>query len=118
MKFKNIEQAIIAFKKNAELHGKATLTGEYKVVNKSYKEMQKAKEFLLSENKLDDLQCLLNDSSSSVISWAASYLLFSEKYSELSQKKLEDIGSGSGILASDARQILEEWKLGNLSLEN
>lgn len=118
MKLENVEQAIIAFQKNAEIHGKATLTGEYKTANKSYKEIQKAKEFLLSENKLDNLECLLNDSLISVVSWAASYLLFSEKYSELSQKKLEDIGSGSGILASDARQILEEWKLGNLSLEN
>ncbi|MGX2951563.1 hypothetical protein ACWIUA_11820 [Ursidibacter sp. B-7004-1] len=118
MKFKNIEQAIIAFQKNAELHGMATLTGEYKVVNKSHKEIQKAKEFLLSENKLDNLECLLNNNSISVVIWAASYLLFSEKYSELSQKKLEDISSGFGILASDARQILEEWKLGNLSLEN
>ncbi len=118
MNFKNIEQAIIAFQKNAELHGQATLTGEYKVANKSYEEIQKAKKFLLSENKLDNLECLLNDSSISVVSWAASYLLFSEKYSELSQKKLEDIGSGSGIFASNARQIIEEWRLGNLSLED
>ncbi|WP_424407775.1 hypothetical protein [Pasteurella sp. PK-2025] len=118
MKFNNIEQAIVTFKENAELHGKATLTGEYKIVNKSYKEIKKAKDFLLSLNKLDSLECLLDDSSISVVSWAASYLLFSEKYSKLSQKKLEEISSNSGILASDTRQILEEWSLGNLTLEN
>lgn len=115
-KFNNASQAIDYFEKYAALHGKATLDGNYKLANSSYKEIIKAKNFLLSTNEIDSLAVLLYSESKSVINWAASYLLFSVKFTKLSQEKLTEIANNPDIFGLDAETILNEWKAGNLSL--
>lgn len=118
MKFNNISQAIQYFEKYSDIHGKATLEGNYKLANSSYKKIVSAKNYLLSIDKVDSLEVLLHSKSSSVINWAASYLLFSKNFSEISQEKLAEIANTSDIFGLDAETILSEWKSGNLSLEN
>ena len=118
MKFNNISQAIQYFEKYSDIHGKVTLEGNYKLANSSYKKIVSAKNYLLSIDKIDSLEVLLHSKSSSVINWAASYLLFSKNFSEISQEKLAEIANTSDIFGLDAETILSEWKSGNLSLEN
>ena len=69
-------------------------------------------------NDLNSLECLLHKESISIKIWAARYLLFSNEYSVASQQELIKIHTNNtGILASSAKQVLEEWQLGNLTLE-
>ena len=118
MKFKNTNDAILLFEENAEKHGVTTLNGDYKEANKCYKKIQLAKNFLLTQNDLNSLECLLHKESISIKIWAARYLLFSNEYSVASQQELIKIHTNNtGILASSAKQVLEEWQLGNLTLE-
>ena len=63
MKFKNTNDAIRLFEENAEKHGVATLNGDYKEANKCYKKIQLAKNFLLTQNDLNSLECLLHKES-------------------------------------------------------
>ncbi|NEN75466.1 hypothetical protein F9B74_03875 [Pelistega sp. NLN82] len=118
MKFNNVAQAIQYFEKYSDIHGKATLEGNYKLANSSYKKIVSAKNYLLSMDEIDSLEVLLHSKSNSVINWAASYLLFSKNFSEISQEKLAEIANTSDIFGLAAETILSEWKLGNLSLEN
>ena len=75
MKFKNTNDAIRLFEENAEKHGVATLNGDYKEANKCYKKIQLTKNFLLAQNDLNSLGCLLHKESISIKIWAARYLL-------------------------------------------
>ena len=118
MKFKNTNDAIRLFEENAEKHSVATLNGDYKEANKCYKKIQLTKNFLLAQNDLNSLGCLLHKESISIKIWAARYLLFSNKFSVASQQELIKIHTNNtGILASSAKQVREEWQLGNLTLE-
>ncbi|QIA77221.1 hypothetical protein [Rodentibacter caecimuris] len=117
MKFNNTAQAIQYFEKYSDIHGKATLEGNYKLANSSYKKIVSAKNYLLSINEIDSLAVLLHNKSTSVVNWAASYLLFSKNFSKISQEKLAEIANTSDIFGLDAETILSEWKLGNLSLK-
>jgi predicted KAP-like P-loop ATPase len=112
--FKDLEAALTAFEEAANEHGKATLLGNYKSVNRNYNKIIAAVKFIFSAKENTSLLIFLNHPSESVRTWAASYLF--EVDEKAAVKVLEGVASGNGILAMNAETILDEWRNGTLDM--
>jgi len=97
-------------------HGRFTLSGDSKACNRAYNKIVRAahrlKESAGGEKAV--LVDLLAYPDDSVKSWAAAYLL--PICPEAAAKTLEDIASGSGLIAFSAAMTLKEWHAGRLKL--
>ncbi|NOW94687.1 DUF2019 domain-containing protein [Mucilaginibacter sp. SG564] len=112
-KLNDINAALCQFVDAASKHAEASQTGDYKIANKSYKEIANAYTFLKDHDSLLVLLDYLDHKSTGVRIWAATYVL------PINEKKgiatLEDVGkSTQGILSSTAKTTLSEWLKGNL----
>jgi hypothetical protein len=106
------------YKKWATQHGVGTMSGDSKATNASYKKMMAT----LAEMKGHhpsapiELMKLLNDPNPSVASWAATHLInFCESDSLLTLERIAK--SDSGLIAFDAKMVLEERRNGRFKGE-
>jgi len=111
---KTLKEHIEMYVESAINHGKATMMGDYKIANKNYYRIMKALNNILkygSEGREEILKLLINEDDS-VKCWAATHSL---KYNELKALiTLNDLSKGKGLICSDAKIVIEEWKKGNL----
>lgn len=101
-------------KQLAIVHGKATLTGDYKAGNIAFDKLlaliPRIREYGKDGEKA--LLSLINDADDSVVCWAATSLLKSnEKEAILA---LERVAKKTGILSFNAEMVLKQWKKGEL----
>ena len=108
-----LNQEIMQFQFKAMKHGMALEKGDSKTANKAYKEIHKNYLVLKKQNKLIELEPLLEHDSPYVRFWASRYLL--QICLKKSEKILEELSKLKGIsVAFDARMTLREWKEKNL----
>lgn len=114
-KITNIEIAIDQFIEAAINHANATLSGDYKTVNKNYDRIIKIIKYLKHLNKLYILEDLVNHESLGVRICAGTYLLpVNEKKAK---ETLENIvNKTDGIHSLIAKTTLNEWEKGNLKI--
>lgn len=114
IKIKDKETALKLFENSAINHGDCSQNGDYKSVNKSYKEIMNSFYFLKQENLLDEILPMLENSNKSVQSWSATVLLgFDEKKAI---QKLQEIVKESNFYSYSAELTIQEWKKGNLTI--
>lgn len=102
------------FIQKTKLEGQYTQTGDYKEINKIYKEIiATIKKIYSIDPEFDSLKYLFNHENDSVKKWAASVLLFSNE-KEKASKVLKDMSKGKGLASFTAEMTLSEWKKGNL----
>ncbi|MCE5185145.1 MAG: DUF2019 domain-containing protein [Planctomycetaceae bacterium] len=111
-----IDKVLAEYKFYAEEHGKGTLEGDYKKANKNHDKIIKTLERLRQFGKEgnDALLSLIHDQNQSVRCWAATHCLaFNEKEA---RNALGQLAREDGIIAFNAKMVLEEWKKGNLQI--
>lgn len=104
---KTIDDAIFAFTDAAKNHAESSNIGDYKLANKSYKQIKSAADFLKEKNEIDVLVGLLNDNSYAVRLWAATYLLPIKEQTAVSV--LESIMKLKQAQSFEAKWTLKEW---------
>lgn len=113
---KKIKSVIDEYKNYAINHGKATLEGNSAVANRNYDKLKtvlkKIREFG-NEGGLA-LLSLLEEDNQSIRCWAATDSL---KFDENKAKKaLKKLSKEDGIIAFDAKMVLQEWEKATLKL--
>jgi hypothetical protein len=111
-----LEKVINEYRLFAQNHGRATLDGESAQANINYdriiESLHKIRQFGNEGNVA--LLLLTEDADQSVRCWAATHSL---NYNERKAKEiLKKLSKGKGIIAFDAKIILNEWKKGTLKL--
>ena len=109
-----IKKLISDYIKYAKEHGNGTENGDYIRTNKAYgKIIETYKEIIkLGEEGQQALLELLKHNNLSVSGWAATHSL--EFAEENAIHTLENNALCKGIIAFDAKMVLEEWKKGTL----
>lgn len=115
-RIKDVPTALDSFEKAVHAHSVATEQGEYKSANKHYDRIVRAIVFLKEHDALMSLQDFLDHPSAGVRTWAALYLSFLPGQEKEAECALEEVARGEGILAGNARTILDEWNEGSLKL--
>ena len=109
----SIESLITEYVESAKKHGEATLSGDFKVANKSYdKLIVRVKQIhtLDSEGKL--FLELLKHSNEDVKLWAATHALFINE--TMAMATIQQIANGTSFLSFDASLVAGEWDKGAL----
>lgn len=112
IKITNTTTALSVFEEAAIKHGTATVQGDFKTANKSYKNIVKAVSFLKEQNEILSLLHFLNHPATSIRLWSATYLLPVRENEAI--KALEAISISSNTSSLDASMTLSEWQKGNL----
>lgn len=113
-KIKDLSSALDVFVNAASKQGDATETGDYKIANLCYRDIEKAASYLKENNQLQSLHIFLKHSSVGVRIWAAGYLLHVDEAEADAVKTLKEIGDTFGIHSLTAKTTLSEWLNGNL----
>ncbi|MGC7560392.1 hypothetical protein [Pasteurella sp. PK-2025] len=118
MKKNKLDNMLESFIYNCNVYGNAILDGDFTKANKAYKKIITAKDYILSQERLELLAPNLNSDSISIKIWAARYLLFISTFSKQSEDILQSLSnSESNLLGTIAEQTLKEWRNGRLTLE-
>lgn len=112
-KIKSLAEAFSIFKENAIKHGISTLSGDYKLGNKCYKNIISAINTIASNDGYEILRPLLNEANPSVRLWAAYALLHVDKKKAIETLK-KIIKTEDGMIAFTAEMTLEEFKRGSI----
>lgn len=107
-----MDARILNFKEIAHERWVQLEDGNSKKGNKCYEELLAIAIELRDENKLNELEVLLDESDDGVIFEAASKLLTVNH--KKAAKAMDDVASKKGILPFSARQTLKQWKSGRL----
>jgi hypothetical protein len=104
-----------SYRSAAALHGRYTAEGDYtrgnaeaESIAAAYRELRQR-----GEQSQRALLRLLDDADPSVRSWAGAHAL--EFAPEAGEPVLEELATGSSIIAFDAKMTLREWRKGTLS---
>ncbi len=113
--FNDIKSAINTIITSSQRHALASQEGDYKTANKNYDLMQKAVNFLRTNNGNDKLMELLKHEDVNVRVAAASFLL---KHSEKQAIDVLEATTAMSIpnTSFNAKMVLQEWRNGNLNL--
>jgi len=116
MKESLLQDVIDKTKQLAIVHGKATLSGDYKSGNAAFDELATLIPIIRKYGKdgATALLSLLDDTNDSVVCWAATSLLKSNEAEAVAA--LERVAKTPGILAFNASMVLKQWKTGQLVL--
>jgi HEAT repeat protein len=112
---RSVVPALVArYRSAAVSHGQATLSGDYKKANATYRVLDRAYSRLgtLGDDGQRALIQLLSDPDPSVRKWAARYLLFLEPHA--AEKALMEVAELPGIIGFGAGITLREWRAGRL----
>ena len=109
-----IKVLITEYAKYAQEHGNGTENGDYIRTNKAYEGIIETYQEIIEfgEKGQQALLKLLEHNNLSVSGWAATHSL--EFAEEKAIKALENIALSKGIIAFDAKMVLEEWRKGTL----
>jgi hypothetical protein len=111
----NSERILERCARAADLHGRATDEGNFKVANRAYDRAARAFAALRKTSGYEKaLLSLLDHLSPHVRAWAATRLL--PTHETQATRTLEQVGQGRGFMAFSARITLELWKKGELKL--
>lgn len=111
--YKDLTEAFSMFKKNAIEHGQHTMSGDYKLCNKCYKNIMNAVKYIASKGKYDGYKPMLEDANPSLRIWTAFALLHVDTKNAVKALK-KVIKEDDGIMSFDAKMTLKEFKKGNL----
>ncbi len=113
---KTLSDYIRIYEECAIKHGEGTEKGDYKLANKNHDRLMKAFEKILDYGTIgrDAILKLLQHQDASVRCWAATHSLNYDEPQAI--KTLEEITRGKGLICSDAKIVIEEWRKGNLKL--
>ena len=112
---KNIESigsVLDVFEQASIQHTMATENGDFKTGNKAYKSIATSINWLKEKGEIDRLLPFLNHTVDGVRVWAASFLIHTHETRAV--MVLENISTGTNIIAFNAKMTLEEWEKGNL----
>lgn len=112
-KFKNTEEALSIFVENAIIYGETTMNGDYRKCNGSYNKIMKCFSYMEKCDCILTLSQFLHHNDISVRLWAAYALLFFSPVEAAAT--LKHLSHNAGIMANDARVLLDEFKAGNIS---
>ncbi len=112
----DLQDHIAIYVSNAVKHGEGTLSGDYKLANKSYDAKMKALKRILEFGNAgrDEILLLLNHDNDSVRTSAAAHSLGYNE--ELALETLEEVASGDDIISLNAEMVIKEWKGGRLKV--
>jgi hypothetical protein len=112
----NLDQLISLFRVQAAKHGECTLNGRYQKGNVHFDKMIAAvKQIRLhGDEGTAALIQLMSDNDDSVAASAATYCLPCVPDEAL--KVLSAVAAKEGMIAFDARMVIQEWRKGNLKL--
>ncbi|OAM91695.1 DUF2019 domain-containing protein [Termitidicoccus mucosus] len=111
-----IETLIKEYREHAEAHGRATLSGDYKAANRSHDKLVALvpKIRALGHSGEAALVVLTDDSSDTVVCWAATHSLrFSESRALAA---LEKLSKKTGPIAFSAKMVVQQWAKGELKV--
>lgn len=108
------QDALAFFEEAALRHSDATMSGEYKVANKAFNDIIKARTFLQNAGEEAALQTFFSHRAAGVKIWAATFLLKTmeqEAVTALKEAALDE----NKVMAGDAAMTLKEWENGRLN---
>jgi len=115
MKIHTVKEAMTIIENEAPKHAYASNNAQPKIANKCYDKIVAAMAYLKTNNSLKELKQLLKHKETSVVLWAATYLLKTD--TNLAVDTLEEIKAmGIAHISMDAKYTLMEWHSGDLEL--
>jgi|GEM_PF-2146185 len=109
-----IKDALAFFEEAALRHTEATMTGDYKIANKAFNDIIKARTFLQKIGEESALQIFFSHQRAGVKTWAAAFLLKSMEHEAISALKEVSLDENK-VIAGNAAMTLKEWEAGRLN---